>query len=62
MNTADMCILLSPGHGSEQDEHQALADKEVILVTLNLKGRRFVLIWFDPKDLAPYPSKVTSLG
>ena len=33
-----MCILLSPGHGSEEDEHQALSDKEVILVTLNLKG------------------------
>ena len=38
VNTADMCILLSPGHGSEEDEHQALSDKEVILVTLNLKG------------------------
>lgn len=40
VNTADMCILLSPGHGSDSDEHQALSDKEVILVTLNLKGTR----------------------
>jgi len=41
VNTADMCILLSPGHGSENDEHQALSDKEVILVTLNLKAMTF---------------------
>eukprot|EP00111_Clytia_hemisphaerica_P000002 TCONS_00000002-protein len=47
VNTADMCILLSPGHGSEEDEHQALSDKEVILVTLNLKA-----MTFDESELA----------
>ena len=38
VNKARMCILLSPGHGADGDEHQALSAKEVILVTLNLKG------------------------
>jgi len=47
VNTADMCILLSPGHGSEEDEHQALSDKEVILVTLNLKGKQNEYILFN---------------
>jgi len=42
-----MCILLSPGHGSEEDEHQALSDKEVILVTLNLKGKQNEYILFN---------------
>lgn len=43
--TSDMCVLLSPGHSDNIVEHQALSDKEVILVTLNLKGE------FNVKDL-----------
>jgi len=39
--TSDMCVLLSPGHSDNIVEHQALSDKEVILVTLNLKAMKF---------------------
>ncbi|XP_047144550.1 calcium-activated potassium channel slowpoke isoform X2 [Hydra vulgaris] len=42
VQTADMCILLSPGNQSAGElEHQALSDKEVILLTLNLKAMQF---------------------
>ena len=45
VDTADMCIILTPGierFGSH--EHSALSDKEVILVTLNLKGMRMMIL------------------
>lgn len=34
-----MCVLLSPGHSHNPPEHRAMSDKEVILATLNLKGK-----------------------
>ncbi|XP_047145289.1 calcium-activated potassium channel slowpoke isoform X2 [Hydra vulgaris] len=42
IQTADMCILLSPGNNkSENIEHQALSDKEVISLTLSLRAMKF---------------------
>ncbi|XP_065651371.1 calcium-activated potassium channel subunit alpha-1 isoform X8 [Hydra vulgaris] len=42
IQTADMCILLSPGiNKSENIEHQALSDKEIISLTLSLKAMKF---------------------
>jgi len=40
VHTADMCILLSPFKNVvfEQEEHEAMSDKEVIMVALNLRG------------------------
>ena len=44
MHTADMCILLSPFKNVvfEQEEHEAMSDKEVIMVALNLRGKLFI--------------------
>ncbi|XP_065651376.1 calcium-activated potassium channel slowpoke isoform X3 [Hydra vulgaris] len=42
VNTADMCILLSPGSTNTDDmEHEALSDRKVISLTLNLKAMQF---------------------
>ena len=44
MHTADMCILLSPFKNVvfEQEEHEAMSDKEVIMVALNLRGNDII--------------------
>lgn len=43
VHTADMCILLSPLKNVvfEKEEHEAMSDKEVIMVTLNLRAMTF---------------------
>eukprot|EP00111_Clytia_hemisphaerica_P000082 TCONS_00000180-protein len=43
VHTADMCILLSPFKNVvfEQEEHEAMSDKEVIMVALNLRAMTF---------------------
>ena len=53
VNTADMVIILSPNL-SKEEEHQALSDKESILVTQNLKAMIFEKV--EPPPLDPNDS------
>ena len=49
MNLADLVIILSPNL-SKEEEHQALSDKESILITQNLKAMTFERVETPPSD------------
>ena len=60
MNLADMVIIFSPSLAKEE-EHQALSDKESILVTQNLKAMTFDQIEFLPPEIGDNPETAVEI-